>query len=93
MSETNYEITVAQIRGILRLPRQASCSDIVARVRELKAIEDLSLEVHKRLKQQAAGCAACDRGDYQLGHADHCPKAASSTDHNRAQRDGAASPL
>ena len=20
------------------------------------------------------GCAACDRGDYQLGHADWCPK-------------------
>jgi hypothetical protein len=20
------------------------------------------------------GCAACDRGDYQLGHADDCPK-------------------
>lgn len=27
----------------------------------------------------SGGCAACDRGDYQLGHADDCPKALAST--------------
>lgn len=63
-----------QIRDILKLPSQASHADVVARVRELKAIEDLSLAVHQRAKTAAAGCAACDRGDFQLGHADTCPQ-------------------
>lgn len=79
MSFTNYAFNrtaLFQIRDILKLPPQASHGDLVARVRELKAVEDLSLEVHRRARPETRGCAVCDRGDHQLGHADHCPKAA-----------------
>lgn len=36
-------------------------------------------EIHRRLLEQevatkTVGCAACDRGDYQLGHAEGCAK-------------------
>jgi hypothetical protein len=42
MSQTNLEITLSQIRGILRLPPQASCADLVAKVRETKSAADLA---------------------------------------------------
>jgi hypothetical protein len=74
INATHNQITLTQIRDILKLPSQASHADLVARVRELKAIEDLSLAVHQRAKSKATGCAACDRGDFQLGHADNCTK-------------------
>ena len=30
---------------------------------------------HQRFRDSPIPCAACDRGDYQLGHSDDCPKA------------------
>ena len=29
---------------------------------------------HAKQHEQRLGCAACDRGDFQLGHADWCPE-------------------
>ena len=40
----NYGIAIEQLRGILRLPRGASPSDIVAKVRETKATAQLAGE-------------------------------------------------
>ena len=66
MSFTNHnfnQIALAQIRDILKLPSRASHADIVARVRELKAVEDLSLAVHQRAKAHPAATAEQDDDD------------------------------
>jgi hypothetical protein len=44
MSHTNLEICLSQIRGILKLPPQAPCAAIVAKVRETTATADLAGE-------------------------------------------------
>lgn len=41
-------------------------------------LEQLRTQRFEQIKERALGCipcAACDRGDFQLGHADNCPKA------------------
>lgn len=48
-----------------------------------KRFKDTSVEMEAELKRnprpaaapikRLVGCAACDRGDYQLGHSDECP--------------------
>ena len=34
----------------------------------------VSASRHERFRDQQPPCAACDRGDFQLGHSDECPK-------------------
>ncbi len=72
MSDTYLHEMITEIREVLGLPASASRAAIIAAVRETKAAADLAGEALKAMQPQ--GCAACDRGDYQLGHADTCPK-------------------
>lgn len=44
--------------------------------------------IHRDLEKERGilegrGCAACDRGDFQLGHADWCPKATKDESDNK----------
>jgi hypothetical protein len=80
MSFNNNEFNrtcLLQIRDILKLPPQASHADLVARVRELKAVEDLSLAVHQRAKTHPAATAEQDDDDLPIGPR----RSTSSTDH------------